>query len=211
MIKKCMLVLMVTLMPLALYAEALTVELVGSLLGGNPQDVQVVGNHAYVAADGVFSMLLSFASGAYAGSEGTSGGLVLAQGMNARALGMGESFTAIGGSLASIHYNPAGLGFMKGRQASLLFKRGLAEDNTGALDAGIPLAKGTVAGSFLYYTAGDIELIDSAGVERTVNAQKDYIANISYGYLITRAAVNQKLPPLLFSSTAGKNYRTRVQ
>jgi hypothetical protein len=119
-----------------------------------------------------------------AGDKGTSGGLILTQTMDARAIGMAEAFTSIGNSLANIHYNPAGIGFIRQHQASLMFKRGIAEDNIGVIDIGMPLRKGALAVGVLYYSAGDIELIDSLGVEKDVNAQKDYVVCISYGYRI---------------------------
>ena len=139
-----------------------------------------------ISAVGVM-VVLSLAGSAYAGGSGTSGALVLTQGLNARALAMGESFTAIGGGLASMHYNPAGLGFMRTRQASVLFKRGMADDNTGAIDAGFVSGKGAVALGLLYYSGGNMELIDSAGNERMVNAETDYVVNVSYGYPLSRA------------------------
>ena len=130
---------------------------------------------------------LSFWGVMCAYGAGTSGGLVLTQGLNARALGMGEAFTAIGGGLGSMYYNSAGLGFMKTRQASVLFKRGMAEDSTGAIDAGITCGRGAVGLGLLYYTAGAIELINTAGVSRTVNAETDYLVNVSYGCPLSRA------------------------
>lgn len=118
----------------------------------------------------------------FAKGEGTTGAVVLSQPIGARAVGMAEAYTAVEADVCGLHYNPAGLAGLKSRQASVLGQTGIAEDIFGIAAFGMPIEKiGTVAGSLIYYTAGDIDLIDSTGAERTVNAETDILATLSCG------------------------------
>lgn len=111
----------------------------------------------------------------YATGQGTSGAVVLAQSIGAKAGGMADTYASVDGDICALHYNPAGLVSLKEKQASFIYQRGVAEDNFGVINLGIPAGRGVFAGSFVYYTVGNIELIDISGNSRTVKGQQDYI------------------------------------
>ncbi len=120
-----------------------------------------------------------FLTSAYAAGTGTSGAILLTQPVGARALGMSEAYTAADGDVLGVHYNPA---CWFGWQGTLLYQRGIADDGFGLLAFGCPTPVGRFAGSLLYYSAGEMELISALGERRMVNAQKDYLSTISYAY-----------------------------
>jgi len=127
----------------------------------------------------VFLLALSWR--VYAGA-GKPGAAILNKPIGAKASGMGEAYTAIGGDLYGLYYNPAGIAGIKERQASLFGQKGFMEgEYFGALAYGMPTKVGSFALSLAYYTAGKIELIDSSWNETEVNAQKDYLISLGYG------------------------------
>ena len=141
----------------------------------------------------VVFILLAIPCLVLADGAGTTGGITLSQTIGARAEAMAGAYTAVGGDVLGIHYNPALASTLKEKQASILYQRGIAEDNFGAFCVGAPLGFGTVAGSLVYYNAGDVELIDSEGEERTVNAQKDLLAIFSYAKKIGKFSAGASL------------------
>jgi len=120
-------------------------------------------------------LVLVLANGLWAKGAGTSGAIVLDQPVGARASGMAEAYTAVGGEIGVIHYNPAGLISLSSREVSFSYQRGLADDNFMSLLYGQPTRIGVLGGAFTYYTAGDIELIDLDGNESTVKAEQDFV------------------------------------
>ncbi len=120
-------------------------------------------------------LITVLANGLWAKGAGTSGAIILEQPVGARACGMAEAYTAVGGEIGVLHYNPAGLISLPNRQASFTYQRGLADDNFMSLLYGQPTRLGVFAGAFSYYTAGDIELIDLDGNEWTVKAEQDFV------------------------------------
>ncbi len=102
-------------------------------------------------------------TGLWAKGAGTSGGIILEQPAGARASGMAEAYTAVGGDISVLHYNPASLISLPGREAAFTYQRGLADDSFMSLLYGQPTPLGVFGGAFSYYTAGDIELIDLDG------------------------------------------------
>lgn len=123
----------------------------------------------------LFNLSIAFGSG-----EGTTAAVILTQPIGARPVGMGEAYTAISGDVCGLHYNPAGLASIRGRPISFLYYTGIAGDNFSTVTFGSSTSMGTLAGSFLYYTAGDIELIDQYGNSQTVNAMQDYLLTLSF-------------------------------
>jgi hypothetical protein len=69
------------------------------------------------------------ASALWAKGAWTSGAIVLEQPVGARASGMAEGYTAVGGEIGVIHYNPAGLISVPNREAAFSYQRGLADDS----------------------------------------------------------------------------------
>jgi len=125
-------------------------------------------------------LVVVLASGLWAKGAGTSGAIILEQPVGARASGMAEAYTAVGGEIGVLHYNPAGLISLPGREAAFSYQRGLADDSFMSLLYGQPTSVGVVGGAFSYYTAGDIELIDLDGNEWTVKAEQDFVIMASF-------------------------------
>jgi hypothetical protein len=67
------------------------------------------------------------------------------------------------------------------KQLGLLYRKGMADDIFGSVLFGMPAGIGSLAFGVNYYNAGDIELIDTTGAERTVNAQTDILATACLG------------------------------
>jgi len=120
-------------------------------------------------------LVVVLASGLWAKGAGTSGAIVLEQPVGARASGMAEAYTAVGGEIGVLHYNPAGLISLSTKEASFTYQRGLADDSFMSLLYGQPTRLGVFAGAFSYYTAGNIELVDLDGKEWTAKAEQDFV------------------------------------
>ena len=127
-------------------------------------------------------LITVLANGLWAKGAGTSGAIVLEQQVGARASGMAEAYTAVGGEVGVLHYNPAGLISLPNREASFTYQRGLANDSFMSLLYGQPTPIGVFAGAFSYYTAGDIELIDLDGNEWTVKAEQDIVVVAGFAH-----------------------------
>lgn len=123
---------------------------------------------------------LSFAVG------GTSGGTLL-RSPGAKPLGMSESYVSLDadeGGVVAAHYNPASTAWMKSREFSFMGQKGVADDSFGTLTLGLPSGIGNFAGSFVYYSVGDIDLINSQGQQSTVKAQQDLSASFNYSRIL---------------------------
>ncbi|MDD5686771.1 MAG: PorV/PorQ family protein [Elusimicrobia bacterium] len=128
-------------------------------------------------------------AGIYPSGSGTSGGVVFSLPASVKASGMAEAYTACDGDLSSVHYNPAGIASMKNNQLSLFYRRGIAEDNFSSIAYGAVTKAGVLACSILYYSAGNIELIDLNENSETVNAQSDYLGTLSYARTINKISL----------------------
>jgi len=120
-------------------------------------------------------LVVVVATSLWAKGAGTSGAIVLKQPVGARASGMAEAYTAVGGEICVLHYNPASLISLSNREVSFSYQRGLADDSFMTLFYGQPTPLGVFAGAFSYYTAGDMEMIDSDGDKWTAKAEQDII------------------------------------
>jgi len=125
-------------------------------------------------------LVVVLATNLWAKGAGTSGAIVLEQPVGARASGMAEAYTAVGGEIGIIHYNPAGLISLPNREAAFSYQRGLADDSFMTLLYGQPTPVGVFGGAFSYYTAGDIDLIDIDGKEWTVKAEQDFVIMVGF-------------------------------
>lgn len=97
------------------------------------------------------------AGGASAASEGTSGGVSLTLPVGARALGMGEAYTASSGDITGLYYNPAGISRVAGLSASAFYERWVFDDGLGGLLVGGNLGRGYVGFGLLHYSAGEVD------------------------------------------------------
>jgi len=122
----------------------------------------------------IFTVVV-LATNLWAKGAGTSGAIVLEHPVGARASGMAEAYTAVGGEICVLHYNPASLISLSNREVSFSYQRGLADDNFMTLLYGQPTPFGVLGGAFSYYTAGDMEMIDSDGDKWTAKAEQDIV------------------------------------
>lgn len=104
-------------------------------------------------------------AGAQVGSSSSSTAFpILATGLGARAIGMGESFTAVADDLSALYYNPAGLAQLQQPEIALAHNLYLADgfyDNAGGL---YPLGTaGTLAFGTRYLNYGAIDKRDNFG------------------------------------------------
>jgi hypothetical protein len=125
-------------------------------------------------------LLVGPVAGLWAKGAGTSGAIILDQPGGARASGMGLAYTAVGGEIGVLNYNPAGLISLSRREVSFSYQRGLANDTFMSLLYGQPSPLGVFGGGFSYYTVGDIELMDLEGNEWTVKAEQDFVIVLGF-------------------------------
>src|ERR1019366_8604244 len=87
-------------------------------------------------------------------ASGTSGGNVLSMGVGARAIAMGEAYTAQADDVSSLYWNPAGLGILNQSQASFMYNQayeGLSFNNA---SVATPLENGGIGASLSYLSYG---------------------------------------------------------
>ncbi len=100
----------------------------------------------------------------WAASPGSSGADILKMGVSARAIGMGEAYVAQADEVNSLHWNPAGLAFMRQGEASFLYTDLYEGINYQYLAAGVPLENGGIAASLHRLGYGEIDGYDVNGV-----------------------------------------------
>ncbi len=137
---------------------------------------------------------------------GTTGAQFLELGVSARAMGMGEAFTAVANDVSAVYYNPAGLTALLGREVMLTYIDMPADVQYGVAAVGFPLESiGGVLGIGVYaLTSG--EMVEytyamgvddpSSGVQGTGRtfAWNDFAVSASYGrYLTDRFSIGFSL------------------
>jgi len=113
---------------------------------------------------------------------GTSSAQFLKVDIGARAIAMGEAFTAISDDANSIFWNPAGLYQIKQPEASFTYNRWLADITQGTIVYAQPLGIGAAGCSLVYFNMGELTGRDDTG-ERIPNfTAYDVEALFSYSY-----------------------------
>jgi len=100
---------------------------------------------------------------AWAASPGTTAAEVLKVGVGARAIGMGEAYTAQADDVSSLYWNPAGLALMQERQASFMYDQMYQNLKFSNASVGIPLENGAIGASLSYLSYGSIAGFDQNG------------------------------------------------
>jgi len=101
----------------------------------------------------------------WASGPGTTAADILKIPVGARAIGMGEAYTAQADDVSSLYWNPAGLALMQERQASFMYDQGYQGMSMQNANVGIPLENGAIGGSLSYLNYGPI-----AGYDQSSNA-----------------------------------------
>jgi uncharacterized protein UPF0164 len=102
---------------------------------------------------------------------GTSGGEILSIPVGARAIGMGEAYTAMADDVSSLYWNPAGLAILNQSQASFMYNQWLKDLTFSNGSLAVPLENGGIGASLSYLSYGTIDAFDSQGNPAgTVNA-----------------------------------------
>jgi len=109
---------------------------------------------------GVSTLLLAQGY-AYAGGAGTSGGQILNVPVGARAIGMGEAYTALADDVSSLYWNPAGLAILNQSQASFMYNQDIENLAFSHGAIATPLENGGIGASLDYQTYGTIKGYDA--------------------------------------------------
>ncbi len=94
-------------------------------------------------------------------SAGTSGANILSMPIGARAIAMGEAFTAQSDDVSSLYWNPAGLAILNQSQASFMYNQFLQDQTFQNLAVATPLENGGIGGSLSYQSFGQIKGFDA--------------------------------------------------
>jgi hypothetical protein len=100
---------------------------------------------------------------AWSSSGGTSGGTILNIPVGARAIAMGEAYTAQADDISSLYWNPAGLAFMNQSQASFMFNPYVSDLTYQNASTGVSLENGGIGASISYLSYGHIQGYDTVG------------------------------------------------
>lgn len=100
----------------------------------------------------------------YAAGPGTSGGDILSIPVGARAMAMGEAYTALADDVSSLYWNPAGIALLNQSQASFMYNKSIMDETYSHGAVGTPLENGGLAASLSYLSFGKIDGYDTHGV-----------------------------------------------
>jgi hypothetical protein len=134
---------------------------------------------------GLLLLAILLAPGAALASEfssaSTSGAIAVREGLGARALGMGEAFTAIADDATCLYWNPAGLYLNPGRQMDLCHEAGF--DNSFIDQVVYTQNLGTVGigAGLVWLRGGDMALDQPDGSVSMVQSESDFIGIVGLG------------------------------
>ncbi len=132
---------------------------------------------------------------------GRVGALTLLRGAAARPSALGEAFTAVPNQLDAMSINPASLAGLGSPTLSSTYFHGFAQDNFGSIHYAQPLPFGSVFVGGNYYSAGTVDLNQSDGTQRSVEAQQDSVGMVGI-------ALGRKDP--LSLGVTGKFFRSEL-
>ena len=119
-------------------------------------------------------------------NAGTVGAIFLRLGVGARAIGMGNTFTAIADGINATYGNPAGVINLRVPEANLMHNKWLADINYGYLGYAQPLTdKSAIAGSLIYVDYGEIEGRDVNSIKISDPEASDKAIALTYGRKIS--------------------------
>jgi len=136
-------------------------------------------------------ILITFLMPALAMAGGASASF-LKLGSGARAIGMGNAFSAIANDINSITLNPAGLSNMRNKEMSATFANLFAGMQYGFIGWGMPISKldATFALGVQYLNSGEIEQRNANRQKVGNYANKDMAINMGYGRKFSNINLN---------------------
>jgi hypothetical protein len=117
---------------------------------------------------------------------GTSGLLFLRYGVGARALGMGEAFTAVSDDASALYWNPAGLGFSDGVHLLLMHNEFIQDIRQEYLGGSFSLGRQRFGLSINIATVADIERRETAGPPLGTFDAHDFAISLTWGMKATK-------------------------
>ncbi len=133
------------------------------------------------------ALLLGLSGAVHADGPGTTTGDLLKIPIGARAIGMGEAFTAMADDSSALHWNPAGLSRMQQKEASFMHSsltEGIHYEHLAFTAPGDSYAVGA---NFSYLGYGDIAGYDNSGVATGNIDAYSYVANVGISHSFTPA------------------------
>lgn len=136
-----------------------------------------------------------------AGGKGTSAENFLKLGVGARAIGMGEAFTAVASDANAIYWNPAGLANLNRRQINVMHNTWLVETYYDHLSFATPFKKGVACAGLTYLGSGDIPRCIDATPSTSTYTAYDMALIGGYGW---------KLSDKLLVGVTGKLLQSKI-
>jgi hypothetical protein len=136
---------------------------------------------------------------------GTTAGLTLLEPVSARAAALAESGCSLSGDAYNFYYNPASLNVLENPELSVMYRRGLNEDNLASLVYGKKCSFAPIGMSLIYYNTGKITMYDYTGDEISKIGQRDIVFTIGAAKKIYNASVGLNLKYIsseIFGETA---------
>jgi hypothetical protein len=136
---------------------------------------------------GIVVLLLSFVGAGevvFASDPGTTGASILSWGVGARAIGMGEAYTAMADDISSLYWNPAGIALLNQSQASFMYNQALKDLTFNNAAVAFSLENGGIGANISYLSYGKIEGFDNNGDPTgNINAYSG-VATVGGGWLL---------------------------
>ncbi|MFH1098190.1 MAG: PorV/PorQ family protein [Candidatus Desantisbacteria bacterium] len=115
-------------------------------------------------------------------SKGTCAENFLKLGVGARAIGMGEAFTAVASDANAIYWNPAGLANLNRRQINAMHNTWLVDTYYDHLSFATPFKSGAMCAGLTYLGSGDIDKRDASGGQSDSTSFTAYDMALIGGY-----------------------------
>lgn len=130
---------------------------------------------------GLFLCALSHSSDFSESGAGTTSLQFLKIGVGARPIAMGEAFCAVAEGAETIHWNPAGLSFLKRPEMSFTHTVWFETINYESLAVAYPISKKEVVGVLInYLSMGLIDKYDNTGTKQGTFDAKDMSGTVSF-------------------------------
>src|SRR5689334_19203379 len=108
-------------------------------------------------------LLTGFAAFSEASGTGTTGANILNFGVGARAIGMGEAYTAIADDNSSLYWNPAGMALLNQCEATFMYNQVYENLQYNHAALGLSMEHGGLGASLSYLSFGSIQGFDDRG------------------------------------------------